>query len=286
MPNGLKILLLLAPGVGVVTVFMALVLYRAVAQSFGLYNFGGDDVLTLSHWQDVFASRLYWRALRWSSYIAVSSAVLAVAIAYPIALWLRKPFAGSALLSALLKAPLLVPGLVAAFLLVNVISYHGFVNEVLVWLGVWDKPVRMQNDNNGFSVIFLQVWKNMPFAFLLLSGAVRSIPDPVLHAAQDLGAGTFARFRKVVLPLTAKAMQAALILIFIGAAGDFSFQAVAGPTSVNSMATYMVSLQGPSHNDWNGAAVVAVSLMALALFGAIALAALVQVFTRVMEKAV
>ncbi|WP_404403767.1 ABC transporter permease [Pelagibacterium halotolerans] len=284
MRNAIRITLLLTPTVGVVLFFMGSVLYRAIVQSFGLYDFSGtSEGLSLVHWQEVLAARRFWRAFQWSAYIATASALIAVALAYPIALWLRKPFAGSMTLSAILKAPLLVPGLVAAFLLVNVISYHGFVNEFLVWTGLWDAPARMQNDANGFAVIGLQVWKQMPFAFLLLSGAVQSIPDQVLNAAQDLGAGTVARFRKVILPLSTKAMQAALVLIFIGAAGDFSFQAVAGPSSINSMATYMASLQG-AEGDWNGAAVVAVMLMALSLFGALGLTALVQLATRAMGR--
>lgn len=285
MRKGLTVTLLLAPGLGLVMAMMALVLYRAFAQSFGLYNFSGQDALSLQHWQGVFATRRYWNALEWSGYIAVVSATLSVAIAYPLAIWLRRPFRGSFLLSALIKAPYFVPGLVAAFLLINVISYHGFVNEVMVRLGLFDGPRRLQNDRNGYAVIGLQVWKQLPLAFLLLSGAVAAIPDSVLHAAQDLGAGTWDRFRKVVLPLTVKAMQAALILIFIGAAGDFTFQAVAGPTRENSLATLMVAYQGNNYADWNAAAAVGVTLMVLSLLGSVVFAALVQIVTKVMERA-
>lgn len=284
MPRGLRIALLLAPGLGVVMVLMIWVLYRAFAQSFGLFNFNGDDMLTLAHWQGMFENRRYWNALEWSGYIAVVSATLAVALAYPLAIWLRRPFKGSFLLSALIKAPYFVPGLVAAFLLINVISYHGFVNEFLIWIGVWDQPVRMQNDRNGYAIIGLQVWKQLPLAFLLLSGAVAAIPDSVLFAAQDLGAGAWDRFRKVVLPLTVTAMQASLILIFIGAAGDFTFQAVVGPTRENSLATLMVTYQGTSYSDWNGAAVIGVTLMVLSLMGSVIFAALVQIITKLMER--
>jgi putative spermidine/putrescine transport system permease protein len=285
MRKALTVLLLLAPGLGLVMALMVLVLYRAFAQSFGLYNFNGDDALSLRHWAEVIAAPRYWNALQWSGYIAVVSATLSVAIAYPLAIWLRRPFRGSFLLSALIKAPYFVPGLVAAFLLINVISYHGFVNEALIWAGIWDAPVRMQNDRAGIAVIGLQVWKQLPMAFLLLSGAVAAIPDSVLHAAQDLGAGGWDRFRKVVLPLTVKAMQAALILIFIGAAGDFTFQAVAGPTRENSLATLMVAYQGSNYSDWNAAAVVGVTLMVLSLIGSVIFAALVQIVTKMMERA-
>lgn len=284
MPKALRISLLLAPGLGLVVVLMTMVVWRAISQSFGLYNFAGEDVLTLAHWQEMLSNRRYWNALQWSGYIATVSALLAVAVSYPLAIWLRRPFRGSTLLSVMIKAPYFVPGLVAAFLLVNVISFHGFINEFMVWIGIWDRPVRMQNDANGIAIIALQVWKQLPLAFLLISGSVQMIPDQVLHAAQDMGAGAFARFRKVILPLTAKSMQAALILIFIGAAGDFSFQAVAGPVRENSMATFMTQLQGVNYNDWNGAAVVGVSLMGLSLAGAVILAVIVQSCTVIMAR--
>jgi len=285
MPKSLRIFLLLAPGLGLVVVMMTMVIWRAVSQSFGLYNFGGEDALTLSHWQEMLNNRRYWNALSWSAYIAITSSLLAVALAYPLAIWLRRPFRGSTFLSAMIKAPYFVPGLVAAFLLVNVISFHGLLNQIMVGLGFIDRPIRMQNDANGYGIIALQVWKQLPLAFLLVSGSVQMIPDQVLHAAQDMGAGVFARFRKVVLPLTAGAMQASLILIFINVAGDFTFQAVAGPVRENSMATLMTQLQGENYNDWNGAAVVGVSLMALSLVGAVVLAVVVQSVTRAMARA-
>ncbi len=206
--------------------------------------------------------------------------MLSVAVAYPLAIWLRKPFPGSDLLQALLKAPLLVHGLTAAFLFVNFIAYQGFLNLALVRLGIGSRPVRLQNDPYGIGVVILQVWKQMPFALLLMSGAVRAVGDTLLEAARNLGAGTWARFHRVVLPLTLRSLQTALVLIFIGAAGDFSFQSVAGPVSVNSMAQFMLRVQQSGAEGWNQAAVVAVMLMALSLLGAGVLAACAGVLVR------
>ncbi|MEI8633941.1 hypothetical protein P4S72_21445 [Vibrio sp. PP-XX7] len=68
-----------------------------------------------------------------------------------------------------------------------------------------------------------------------------------------------------------RALQAALILIFIHAAGDYAFQAVAGPTHVNSLAQLMYRLQHTSAHGWNLAATVAILLMLTALIGSILL---------------
>lgn len=267
---------LLLPGLGLILVFMAVVLGMAVSQSLGYFNFAGESGFSLRFWQTMLSDGQLWRSFWYSLRVAALSAILSVMLAYPLALWLRKPFAGSNAISAILKAPLLVHGLVAAFLYINFISFQGFLNVALVGLGLIDRPLRLQNDPNGVGVIFLQVWKQMPFALLLLTSAVQAIGDDILDAARDLGAGAWDRFRKVIMPLSLRAMQASIILIFIGAAGDFSFQVVAGPTNVNSLAQFMYRMQETSADVWNMAAVVAVLLMMTALLGSVALAAVAQ----------
>ncbi|MQB13276.1 MULTISPECIES: ABC transporter permease [Agrobacterium] len=278
--NSLQAYLLLLPGLGVILVFTSVVIGMAVSQSFGFLNFAGSSGFSLRFWQTMLSDGQVWRAFWYSARIAIISSVLAVAVAYPLALWLRKPFLGSGVISAVLKAPLLVHGLVAAFLFINFISFQGFLNLALVKLGIVARPIRMQNDSYGIGVIFLQVWKQMPFALLLLTGAVQSIGDDILNAARDLGAGAMDRFRKIIVPLTIRSLQAALVLIFIGAAGDFSFQVVAGPTTINSLAQLMLRTQDASADGWNLAAVVAMLLMALSLFGAILLAGVAQLLSR------
>jgi putative spermidine/putrescine transport system permease protein len=265
------ILALLTPGLGVILVMIGSIFYVAVMQSFGYYSLTEVGTFSLEHWQEVLESKQFSRSLGYSAYIAVVSAIGSVILAYPIAIWLRRPFRGSVAIGAVLKAPLFVPGLVAAFLFLNVIAFHGILNQTLMWLGFTDRPIRLQNDRGAWGVVFLQIWKNMPFALLLLTGSVQSISDEVLDAARDLGAGAFARFRKVIAPLTVSAMQAALVIIFIGAAGDFAFQVTAGPTNVQSMAQYMVFLKD-SFGRWHQAAAVGVSLMGLALIGSLLLA--------------
>jgi len=273
------IVLLLLPGLGLILVMIGSVLYVAVAQSFGLYNLAGESVLTAAHWLEVVDRRAFRRALSYSAYIAVVSAVASVLLAYPLALWLRRPFPGSLTAGALLKVPLFVPGLVAAFLYLNLVAYHGLINQGLMALGLTDRPLRMQNDPGAWGVIILQIWKNMPFALLLLSGALQGIRDDVLDAARDLGAGPFARFRKVIVPLTIPAMQASLVIVFIGAAGDFAFQSTVGPTNVQSMAQLMLFLSGTA-GRWHEAAVVGVTLMVLALAGSALLALLARALAR------
>ncbi len=270
--------LLLAPGLGLILALVGSVVVIAIGQSFGLFSIFGGGAFSLEPWSETLDRRVYWRSVRYSLQVGVVSAFASVALAYPLALWLRKPFQGAAFIGAVLKAPLLVHGLVAAFLYVNVISYHGIFNQFMQAIGVWDGPRRLQNDPGAVGVYILQTWKNMPFALLLLTGAVRSISDDVLDAARDLGAGTWARFRRIVLPLTTSVMQAALVIIYIGALADFSFQVIAGPINRMSLSQLMVFFK--DRGDWHAAAVVGVTLMVLALAGAAVLTLFIQLIGR------
>ncbi|NIZ03576.1 ABC transporter permease [Thalassospira lucentensis] len=269
------VLLCLLPGLGLIILLIGTVISMAVAQSVGYFNFSGPSEFSLIYWQKQLASPFLHRSVLYSAKISLLSSLISVGLAYMFAMWLRRPFPGSTMLGGLLKAPMMVPGLVAAFLLLNVIAFHGFVNEFLLWTNIISKPLRMQNDSFGTAVIFLQVWKQMPFALLVLIGPVQSIHNEIFDAARDLGASAWTRFRKIVLPLTLTAMQAALILVFIRAAGDFSFQVIVGPREVSSMAQYMYTVQR-LYGEWNEAAVVAVVLMTMSLTGALLLAAVSQ----------
>ncbi|CAG9000083.1 MAG: hypothetical protein CENE_02072 [Candidatus Celerinatantimonas neptuna] len=268
--------LLLLPGLGAIVGLMGTVICMPFFQSFGYFNFSGKSAFSTHYWLSTLADPQFWNAFLYSFRVALLSALIAVSIALMLALWLRRPFRGSGTLSSLLKVPLFVHGLVAAFLYVNFISFHGFLNQGFTFLGLTSRPIRMQNDPYAIGIVILQVWKQMPFALLLLSGAVKGISDEIFNAARDLGASSVQRVRRIVLPLCLKSIQASLVLIFIGAVGDFSFQVVAGPTHVNSLAQLMYRTQTTRMDGWNFAATVAVALMLTALFGSLLLAAVSQ----------
>ena len=277
-PSSLRIALLLAPGIGVILLFIGTVIYMAVSQSIGFYNFQGESGFSIDYWSEMIQRKSYRKAIQYSLYIGFVSSLLATLLAYPLALWLRKPFFGSLGISAALKAPLLVHGIVASFLFINVISYHGILNQFMVGVGIWNEPRQLRSDANAIGVLILQIWKNMPFALLLLSGSVQAINDDWLDAARDLGSGSFSRFRKIVLPLTLGALQASMVLIFIGALADYTFQTLVGPTNVNSITQLMTRYK--NLGKWNDAGVIAVSLMIISLLGSVTIGLALKLLMR------
>lgn len=274
--NDIKAWLLLMSGLGTILLLMGSTFYIVVLQSFGLHNvFGEEAIFTLTHWQSVLTDDVFQRALMYSIKVSLLGAIFSIIVAYPIAMWLRKPMAGKVAIITTLRAPMLVPGLVAAFLFVNMISYHGILNETLVFLGIWDSPRTLQNDEFGWGIVILQMWKNIPFALILIGGAVNSLKSDLLDAAANLGSGPWQRFKYVVFPLSLGAVQVSFILIFIGALGDFAFYSIAGPRDTYSLARLM-QMTAYQFEEWNQSAVMAMMIMLTSAFFTILISIIIR----------
>lgn len=267
---------LLLSGLGTILLLMGSTFYIVIMQSFGLYNvFGESSSFTLEHWQAVLTDSVFQKAFFYSVKVSLLGALLSIIVAYPIAMWLRKEIPGKIAIITTLRAPMLVPGLVAAFLFVNMISYHGILNEAMVYLGIWDAPRTLQNDEFGWGVVILQMWKNIPFALILIGGAVNSLKSDLLDAAANLGSSPWQRFRYVVFPLSLGAVQVSFILIFIGALGDFAFYSIAGPRETYSLARLM-QMTAYQFEEWNQSAVMALMIMLTSAFFTILISVLIR----------
>lgn len=271
--NELTAWLMMISGLGTIVLLMGSTFYVVLVQSIGYFNLSGDSQFSLEYWQNVLQDPVLHSALIYSVKVSILGAFGAVLLSYPLALWLRQPLVAKEGIVAVLRAPMFIPGLVAAFLFINIIAYHGVINELLLALGVIDQPLRMQNDDFGWGVVILQIWKNLPFALILVGGSVNPIRTDILDAASNLGASRWRCFRDVIFPLTLPAVQVSLILIFIGALGDFAFFSVAGPRNTYSLARLMQAT-AMEYGEWNNSAVIAVIIMLTAALGILLIAVL------------
>lgn len=272
----LKAWLLLFSGLGTILFLMGSTFYIVITQSVGLYNIDSEETrFTWEYWQGVLSDSVFQSSYIYSVKVSLLGALLSIIVAYPIALWLRNELPAKVTIITILRAPMLVPGLVAAFLFVNMISYHGILNEIFVFLGIWDEPKTLQNDEFGWGVVILQMWKNIPFALILIGGAVNSLKTDLLDAAANLGSSAWQRFRYVIFPLTLGAVQVSFILIFIGALGDFAFYSIAGPRSTYSLARLM-QMSAYEFEEWNQSAVMAMVIMLTSAFFTILISLIIK----------
>ena len=256
-------ILMLFPGVGFILLFIGSSIFLTLVQSFGLFSITGKSVFTLENWKVILQTRESMDSLFFSLKMGLLSSIGTVVVAFPIALFFRKGGTGKGILGSIIKVPLFIPALVAAFLILNLISYHGLVNTALMRLNLINEPLRMLNDKFGWGVVFIQIWKNLPFVLLIVMAALASIRDDTIDAAKNLGAGYWSVFFRMYVPLSMPGILVSMILMFIKAFGDFPICSVAGPIYPSSMAQRM-QIMATIYQEWDQAAVLGVIIIVTA----------------------
>ena len=158
--------------------------------------------------------------LRTIVYVVVATA-LSLLIAYPVAYFVaRHGGRWKGLLLAGLIAPFFVSYLMRMLAWINLLQDDGWVNDVLLWVGVLNEP-RTWLDGRASSVILGMVYGYVPFMILPLYAFLDRIDRSLLEAARDLGASRFQTFRLVTLPLSMPAILASIAIIALPMFGDY-----------------------------------------------------------------
>ena len=241
MKHGVLVLwLLLVPGVGFLALFFGLPLALALLSSLGIGTIGAESGFTLHHYVDLFADSVYRDGLLFSIYISVVPTLVSLAIAVPLAVSLQASFPGKKIFSTLYKAPLVIPSIVAAFIVMILFDRGGEISRMLKPLGLGlPKLVR---DEWALGVIIAMAWKAIPFMTLIIAGAVATIPEDLRAAARTLGAGRLITLWRIELPLALPGITAATLLVFVTSTGAFAVPSLLGPIYPKPLSVWMYDL--------------------------------------------
>jgi putative spermidine/putrescine transport system permease protein len=262
-PGRLTLVLLILPGAGFIFLFLAAAILMTVLQSFGLYMLVGESRLTGAFWFSLL-DRTFLDSFLFSLKVGIGSAFGTLIFAYPLALFLRRQRFGARLIGSILKVPLFVPALVAAFLIVNILAFHGILNSMLLDLGLISRPMRMLNDRFGWNVLAIQIWKNLPFQLLIIASVLGTIRTDIEDAARNLGANPLQVVLYILLPLSIPGILIAVALVFILTFGDYAITKVAGPVYPSSLSVLMYT-EAFTLQNWGAAACIGVVIIATSL---------------------
>jgi multiple sugar transport system permease protein len=93
----------------------------------------------------------------------------------------------------------------------------GVVNYYLTELGGPRIPWSSSKDWAIPSVVIVDVWKNVGFGMLIFLAALQDVPREIVEAAEVDGAGPFAVFRRITIPMISPAIFFNVTLTIIGA---------------------------------------------------------------------
>jgi len=223
----------------------------------------GTREVTLDNYRDIFDRSQFNDAFFNTLGITAFGVTMEMVFGMIIALMLARAFKGRGLFRSIVLIPLGVPTLVAGAAMLYFIGFNGYLNEVLLDLGIIDVPVYWQQSGvRGMFVIALSdLWKATPLVVLILLAGLESIPGDVYEAAGIDGANGWQKFFHHTIPLLMPSITMALILRAIDAFRIFDIAMVIAGQSIPVMSSFVYFDYRAGNTNTAAAAAVILLLM-------------------------
>lgn len=203
-----------------------------------------------------FRDYLYLRVYIESIGMALLSTCIATLFSYPFAYAIYKSSpAIKTLLILLIILPFYTSFLLRVYAWVGLLSAHGGVNAVLLWLGIINDPIKLLYTK--FAVIIGIVYCYLPFMIIPLYVSLDKMDRECLEAAYDLGCHPIKAFFTVTVPLTKNGLFAGFLLMFVPAIGEFVIPEILGGANT-LMIGRIVWNEFFNNRDWPFAAAIAI----------------------------
>jgi spermidine/putrescine transport system permease protein len=196
--------------------------------------------------------------------IAVGAALLATAIAYPMAWFVVRRLTRRRLLAVLLViVPLWISYLVRVYAWKIILGESGVINSTLLALGVIEEPLAFMLYSQ-FAVFVTLTYVAIPFAFVASYAALERLPMSLLEASADSGATPARTFRTVVWPLSRQGVGIGFALALLLCIGDYLTPAMVGGLQGMMFGSLIVNQFGLANNWPLGAAMSIILLLVTA----------------------
>ena len=212
--------LLTAPILWLVVAYLGALATLLVTAFFTIDSFTGNVIqqLNLGNFQDMFSDAAYRNVVFRTLVIAISVTLICTVIAIPMAFYMAKVARPESrkILVALVLTPLW------ASYLVKIYSWRSMLEPqtgVIDWLL---NPLGIHSPGFGMSAVVIgltYLW--LPYMILPLYAGMERLPNNLLDASGDLGAGNWYTFRHVILPLLFPSLVAGSMFTFSLSLGDY-----------------------------------------------------------------
>jgi len=200
--------------------------------------------------------------------ITLIGVTLEMTVGLVLALMLARAFRGRGLFRTIILTPMGVPTLVAGAAMLYFFRTNGYVNELLLRLGLIDVPIYWTESGlrGMVAVALADMWKVTPIVVLLLLAGLEAIPGDVYEAADVDGASAWQTFSSITFPLLMPSFTMALILRAIDAFRIFDVVMVMASRSIPVMSTFVYINYFDFQDQYTASAAATILLLMIVAF--------------------
>jgi alpha-glucoside transport system permease protein len=204
--EGVRPYVFIGPALVVLSVFLVYPVVNTVVLSFR--DASGRGYVGLDNYRFVFTDDSMLRSLRNTAMWIVLVPAVAVSIGLVFAALADRLRRGEAVAKSFIFLPMAISfvGATVTFRLIYSYRPQGFGTNVGllngIWQGVGNEPVAWLSERpwNNLLLMAIMVWMQTGFAMVVLSAAIKAIPDEIIEAARIDGASELQVFRRIVVP--------------------------------------------------------------------------------------
>lgn len=198
-----------------------------------------------------------------SLWLSLSATLLALAMSYPVALFLfRTDSRFRGLLAVVAIMPMLISGVVRVFGWLAILGDRGLVNSLAQSLGLISAPIKLVFNWTGVTIGLAE--SIMPYMILALLAGFGQLDRTLEEASRSLGATPMRTFLRVTLPLSLPALALAAGLGFVLSMSAYITPKLLGGGRVFVLATEIFE-QATTNTNWPMASVLAIYTLVLLL---------------------
>jgi multiple sugar transport system permease protein len=196
--------------------FLAIFFATPMVQAFALAFEQPDGGFGLASVQRMVGDASFRNALLTTLALVVLVIPIQFALAMSMALVINAKLKGQGMWLYVYALPLGISELAAGIVWVSIFTQSGWLNSILIGIGVIDSPITWQSAETPWlligCVVIAEAWRATSIIMIILVAGLQSIPPEFLEAADVYGATNWQKIRRVVLPLLRPSLQVALIL--------------------------------------------------------------------------
>ena len=270
--EGVRPYVFVGPAIVVLSVFLIYPVINTVLLSFR--NAQGQDFVGLDNYEFVFTNESMLRSLRNTAGWIIFVPLVAVSVGLAFATLADRLRRGEALAKSLIFLPMAISFVGAAVTFRLIYSYRpsGFGTNIGllngIWSGLGNEPVPWLSERpwNNLLLMVIMVWMQTGFAMVVLSAAIKAIPDEIIEAARIDGASELQVFRHITVPSILPTIVVVTTYMVINALKVFDIVFVMGNAETNGtevVAERMIRWFFISGHDGRAAAIAVVLFVAV-----------------------
>lgn len=175
---------------------------------------GSFDWIGLDNFAKIFRDKKVLGSIGNTLFLAISFLIIVNVIGMLFALGLNRTVRSRYVLRTLLFLPVVLSPLAVSYIFRFIFQVNGPLNSVLGAAGLKDWQHAWLADPTWaiFTILAVMVWQNIGMSMIIFLAGLATVPVEIEEAAGIDGAGPFARFRHITLPLMQPAVAIATTL--------------------------------------------------------------------------